>query len=105
MECERTCTTLVTSAEISKAQATFLSSVVSTFSNEAFHILRCYLTISSNVKTVTNLLLRAQKFIDAGEVVARRGCREHDYREKQGMLGVSNIVQTGCTNIILSYHC
>jgi hypothetical protein len=90
MECERSCTALGSSTDISKAQNTFLSSVVSSFTTEAFHVLRCYLTISSNVKTVTNLLLRAQKFVDAGEVVARRGCREQDYREKQGMLSVSS---------------
>lgn len=78
-----------TSTDISKAQAMFLSTVVSKFTTEAFHTLRQYLQTTADVKSVTNLLLRAQKFTDAGEAMAMRAVKEADYREQQGMLGVS----------------
>jgi hypothetical protein len=72
--------------DVSKAQSTFLGTVLSNFTPEAFHTLRRYLGTTADVKSVTNLLLRAQRFTDAGAAVADRATRESDLREKQGML-------------------
>jgi hypothetical protein len=76
------------STDVSKAQSTFLLTVVSKFTPEAFHTLRRYLGTTVDVKSVTNLLLRAQKFTDAGTAMSNRAIRETDVREKQGMLAV-----------------
>lgn len=77
------------SGDVSKAQATFLSTVVTKFTPESFHTLRKYLMVTmSDIKSVTNLLLRAQKFTDAGAAMALRALSENDLREKQGILSV-----------------
>jgi hypothetical protein len=94
MEYEKTYTAVVSPMDIAKVQSSFFSSVVSTFSAEAFHVLRCYLAVVSNAKTLTNLLLRAQKFLEAGELSAKKGCSELDPQEMQGMLGVSEILNS-----------
>lgn len=88
MEFERHCMASASATDVSKAQATFLGTVVSKFTPEAFHTLRRYLGTTADVKSVTNLLLRAQKFTDAGEAMALRALRESDSREKQGILMV-----------------
>lgn len=87
MEYEKSCVSSAT--DMSKAQATFLGTVVSKFTSEAFHTLRRYLGTTTDVKSVTNLLLRAQKFTDAGAAMAMRALMESDMREKQGILTVS----------------
>ena len=92
MAYERACMVEAGVADVSKGQTTFLSTVVSKFTPEAFHTLRRYLQTTADVKSVTNLLLRAQKFTDAGEAMAKRAMLESDIREKQGMLGVSSHV-------------
>jgi hypothetical protein len=84
MEYEKVC--LSSASDISKAQATYLSTVVSKFTPEAFHALRRYLGTTSDVKSVTNLLVRAQRYTDAGSVLALRALSENDVREKQGIL-------------------
>lgn len=89
MEYERFCMSTASGNDVSKAQSTFLGTVLSTFTPEAFHTLRRYLGTTADVKSVTNLLLRAQRFTDAGAAVADRATRESDLREKQGMLAVS----------------
>jgi hypothetical protein len=85
MEYERFCLS-VPGIDIPNAQATFLTNVVSKFTPEAFHTLRKYLATTNDAKSVTNLLLRAQRYTDAGIVVAKRAIKEADFREKQGML-------------------
>jgi hypothetical protein len=90
MDYERFCVSTAPSNDVSKAQSAFLGTVVSKFTPEAFHTLRRYLATTMDVKSVTNLLLRAQKFTDAGSAMAERAIRENDAREKQGMLGVSS---------------
>jgi hypothetical protein len=89
MEYERFCMSTASGNDVSKAQSTFLGTVLSNFTPEAFHTLRRYLGTTADVKSVTNLLLRAQRFTDAGAAVADRATRESDLREKQGMLAVS----------------
>jgi vacuolar protein sorting-associated protein 16 len=92
MEYERMCMSSATAADVSKAQATFLSTVVSKFTPEAFNMLRRYLSTTADVKSVTNLLLRAQKFTDAGSAMALRAVGESDFREKQGILAEASRV-------------
>jgi hypothetical protein len=86
MEYERFCMSTASGNDVSKAQSSFLGTVLSNFTPEAFHTLRRYLGTTADVKSVTNLLLRAQRFTDAGAAVADRATRESDLREKQGML-------------------
>jgi hypothetical protein len=87
MEYERSC--LTNSSDVSKAQAAFLGMVVSKFTPEGFHTLRRYLQTTADVKNVANLLIRAQQFGAAGTAMAQRALKEHDAREKQGLLAVS----------------
>jgi hypothetical protein len=88
MEYERTCMVAAGVTDVAKGQTTFMSTVVSKFTGEAFHTLRRYQQITADVKSVTSLLLRAQKFVDAGEAMAKNAMQEEDIREKQGLLGV-----------------
>lgn len=88
MEYEKACMSSASATDVSKAQATFLGTVVTKFTPEAFHTLRRYLMTMTDIKSVTNLLLRAQKFTDAGAAMALRALRESDLREKQGILAV-----------------
>lgn len=93
MEYERFCVSTAPNNDVSKAQSTFLGTVVQKFTPEAFHTLRRYLATTMDVKSVTNLLLRAQRFADAGSAMASRAIQESDTREKQGMLSVSMCVR------------
>lgn len=90
MDYERSC--LSNSNDVSKAQAAFLGIVVSKFTPEGFHTLRRYLQTNSDIKSVTNLLIRAQQYAAAGTAMAQRALQEHDVREKQGLLAVSIII-------------
>jgi vacuolar protein sorting-associated protein 16 len=93
LEYERTCMASAASAsDVSKAQSAFYGTVVSKFTPETFHTLRQYLECISDVKTVANLLLRAQKFSQAGATLALRAMLEQDTREKQGMLSEASRV-------------
>ena len=89
MEYERTCMITATATDISRAQATFFATVVSKFTPESFHTLRRYLQTTGDMKCLTSLLLKAQRFSDAGIAVAARALKAEDFREKQGMLSVS----------------
>lgn len=92
MAYEKVCISSVSASDVSKAQATYLSAVVTKFTPEAFNMLRRYLGTTSDVKSVTNLLLRAQKFADAGSAMALRAIGERDIREKQGILAEASRV-------------
>ena len=86
---ERACLLSATNAnEIAKAQATYLATVVSKFTTEAFHTSRRYLQSTGDTKSLLSLLLKAQRFTDAGIAVGTKALRTEDFREKQGMLSV-----------------
>lgn len=89
MEYEKSALRSPSATDVSKGQAMFLNMVVAKFTPEAFQTLRRYLGTTPDAKSVTNLLLRAQKFTDAGAAMAIRALGEHDHREKQGILAVS----------------
>lgn len=90
LDFERACLLSATNAnEIAKAQATFLATVVSKFTTEAFHTLRRYLQSTSDTKSLLSLLLKAQRFTDAGIAMGTKALETDDFREKQGMLSVS----------------
>lgn len=87
MEYEKTC--MSTIHDPAKAQATFMSTVVSKFTREGFNMMRRYYSTLSDVKNLMNLQLRAQKFTDAGAAMAARSLRadnKEDARERQAML-------------------
>jgi hypothetical protein len=72
-----------------KANQTFMATVTTKFTKEAFHTLRRYMGTKSDVKNVINLQLRAQKFTDAGVTMARRALdKKKDTRERHSMLAV-----------------
>lgn len=75
-----------TTNDVAKAQATFLATVVSKFTTEAFHTLRRYLHSSGDMNSLLSLLLKAQRYSDAGIVMGRKATKTDDFREKQGML-------------------
>lgn len=89
LDYERVCLLSATNAnEIAKAQATFLATVVSKFTTEAFHTLRRYLQSTGDTKSLLSLLLKAQRFTDAGIAVGSKALQTDDFRKKQGMLSV-----------------
>jgi vacuolar protein sorting-associated protein 16 len=89
LEYERACLLSATNAnDVSRAQATFLSTVVSKFTTEAFHTLRRYLQSINDVKNLLSLLLKAQRFSDAGIAIGKKSLQTEDFREKQSLLSV-----------------
>jgi hypothetical protein len=90
MEFEKHCMLSAGSVDAAKAQATFLTAVVTKFTAEAFHMLRRYRETTADTKNVLNLLQRAQRFTDAGIILASRSLMEEDHREKLGMLLVNH---------------
>jgi hypothetical protein len=84
---------MASTPDAAKGNQTFMATVTSKFTPEAFHTLRRYLGTMSDVKNVINLQLRAQKFTDAGVTMARRalGRKGGDSREKQSALSVRQI--------------
>jgi hypothetical protein len=88
MEYEKSCMVSATATDIARAQATFLANVVSKFTPESFHTLRRYLEASGDMKSLTALLLKAQRFADTGIVMAAKAITTDDFREKLGMLSV-----------------
>jgi hypothetical protein len=93
-----------TATDIARAQATFLANVVSKFTPESFHTLRRYLDASGDMKSLTALLLKAQRFADTGIVMATKAATTDDFREKLGMLSVrlAGLVTTCLPNAVLS---
>lgn len=87
MEYEKTCMGSIN--DPAKAQATFLSTVVSKFTKEGFNMMRRYYGTMTDMKHLMNLQLRAQKFTDAGSGMASRAMeKSDDPRERQAMLAV-----------------
>lgn len=85
MEYEKTC--MSSANDPVKAQATFMATTVSKFTKEGFNMLRRYYGSLLDVKNLMNLLLRAQKFTDAGSAMAKRAlAKTEDPRERQGLL-------------------
>jgi hypothetical protein len=80
--------------DVAKAQATILSTVVSKFTTEAFHTLRRYLQSSGDMSSLLSLLLKAQRYSDAGLAMGRKATKTDDFREKQGMLAVCFKIKT-----------
>jgi hypothetical protein len=95
MEYERVCLTTAPGGDLAKAQSLFYGNIVTKFTTEAFSHLTCYLQTLPDSKNVLNVLMRSQKFAEAGMVLAKRALKESDVREKQGILGVSDHI---CTN-------
>lgn len=78
---------LAATVDPAKANQAFMTTVTTKFTKEAFHTLRRYMATMPEIKNVTNLQLRAQKFTDAGVTMARRALeKKRDIREKQSIL-------------------
>lgn len=92
MQLEKACLATATNpSEITKAKSAFWQTVISKLPPEAFHTLRRYYLANSTVaetggNSAVNLLLRAQRFTDAGAALAKRALAEEDPREKHGIL-------------------
>jgi vacuolar protein sorting-associated protein 16 len=87
MEYEKSCMGAPLAGDAAKAQSAFFATVASKFTPEAFHMLRRYLlAVNTVVKDAANLLLRAQRFTDAGSTIALRAVKLSDPRERTGML-------------------
>lgn len=87
MEYERSCLSAAPAGDTAKAQSALFATVSTKFTPEAFHMLRRYLlAMSTIVRDAVNLLLRAQRFTDAGSTIAIRAVKQADHRERQGML-------------------
>jgi hypothetical protein len=72
---------------------------VSKFTTEAFHTLRRYLQATGDMKNLLSLLLKAQRFSDAGIAIGSKALQTDDFREKQGMLSVCFNRQTQMDNV------
>jgi hypothetical protein len=70
MEFEKAC--MATASDIIAGQNTFLGTVITKFTPEGFNTLRRYLETMPDVKNSMNLLLRAQKSIDAGSAMGKK---------------------------------
>ena len=87
MEYQKHC--LASTPDAAKATQAFMATVAAKFTQEAFHTLRQYLSTTPDVKNEINLLLRAQKFTDAGMTMTKRAlATKGDAREKHTVLSV-----------------
>ena len=90
MEFQKHC--LAATPDAAKGNQTFMATVASKFTPEAFHTLRRYMGTMPDVKNVINLQLRGQKFTDAGITMARRALeKKGDPREKLTLLAVRKV--------------
>lgn len=90
LEYERSCllNAGTSTSDVARAQASFLTTVVSKFTTEAFHTWRRYVQATGDTKSLLSLLVKAQRFSDAGIAIGKKALRTEDFREKQGMLSV-----------------
>jgi len=86
MEYEKSCSSSY--PEQSKAQSIFLSSVVSKFPTEAVNLLTHYYSYLDDVKFVMNALLKSQKFVSAGTVMAKKGLERSKDRDRVMLIQV-----------------
>ena len=71
------------------AQSSFYGMVITKFTPEGFNTLRTYLETTADIKNVVNLLLRANRFVDAGlEMAGSAMDNSLDQPEKQSKLMV-----------------
>jgi hypothetical protein len=90
MEYQKHCS--VATSDVTKANQTFMATVVSKFTPEAYNTLRVYMGTMPDMKNVINLQLRAQKFTNAGVTMARKALeKKGDSREKLSILAVCQI--------------
>jgi hypothetical protein len=90
MEYEKFC--MSNTQDVAKGQSTFLGTVVTKFTPEGFHSLRRYMETMPDVKNVMNLLMRAQRFTDAGAIMALRALKtQDDPRQRQNLLAVRSL--------------
>ena len=91
MEFQKHC--IASASDAARSNQSFLATVVSLkWAPEAFHTLRRYMSTMPDAKTVINLQLHSQKFVDAGMTMTQRALwRKSDPREKQSNLVVSSI--------------
>ncbi|KAL7575766.1 hypothetical protein ACA910_003096 [Epithemia clementina (nom. ined.)] len=110
MQLDKACLATATNAsEIAKAQSTFWQTVITKLPPEAFHTLRRYYMASGSAaiavpstaadvsssggsSSALGLLLRAQRYTDAGIALAKRAMVEEDPREQLGILQESSRV-------------
>ena len=109
MQLDKAClATAANASEIAKAQSSFWQTVINKLPPEAFHTLRRYYLAtggaavtastanttgdasSSVSSSVVSLLLRAQRFTDAGAALAKRALVDEDPREQLGILQESS---------------
>lgn len=86
MDYEKSC--LSSNSEQSKAQSIFLSSVVSKFPSEVVNLLTHYYSYLDDVKYVMNALLKSQKFVLAGTVMAKKALERSKDRDRAMLLQV-----------------
>ncbi|GKY95195.1 hypothetical protein MPSEU_000482700 [Mayamaea pseudoterrestris] len=94
--------------DAAKAQSALFATVSLKFTPEAFHTLcRYLLSVTATVKDASKLLLRAQRYTDAGSTIAIRALKQTDPRERHGMLleasrvfgsGKETAFQKSCTD-------
>ena len=70
MEYEKAC--MASGSDVTAGQNTFIGTVITKFTPEGFDTLRRYLETMPDVKNVMNLLLRAQRSVDAGSAMAKK---------------------------------
>ena len=70
MEYEKAC--MASAIDVTAGQNTFVGTVINKFTAEGFDTLRRYLETMPDVKNVMNLLLRAQRSVDAGSTMAKK---------------------------------
>jgi hypothetical protein len=99
IEYEKSC--LLSNAEQSKAQSIFLSSVVSKFPSEAVNLLTYYFSYLDDVKYVMNALLKSQKYVSAGTVMAKKALERSKDRDRAMLLQVCSFLLSWSSVVLL----
>ena len=73
IEFEKAC--LSEASDTEKGNQKFIQIILTTFPKEGLDLLRSFYRSCDDVKRLRDLLIRAQKFVDAGESVAQKALR------------------------------
>lgn len=86
MEFEKSCLSEV--GDIERGRQKFIQTILTSFPKEALDLLKCYYRCSDDSSRLRDLLIRAQRFVDAGESVAQKALAIPNQKDTLVMLQV-----------------
>ena len=87
--------------DIERGRQKFVQSIITTFPKEALDLLRCFYSCMDDSSRLRDLLIRSQRFVNAGELVAQKALHASNQRDTLSMLqDASQIFSLGKDNTL-----